>query len=152
MTTNNKDFVVKNGLFVNNGGTFNEAVTVGTPTENTHATTKLYVDTAIGNAGGGSSVVVGGTEPENPSNGDFWLDTNIDRIKVFYSDSWIVLATYQDSQAVTQHTHDTSIEGTGFVIDVFTDSPQIGEAPVLYLDGGTPTTSTFDLILDGGNV
>jgi hypothetical protein len=43
-TTTNRDFKVKHGLSVAEGGTFGQAVTVGTPTENTHAATKLYVD------------------------------------------------------------------------------------------------------------
>jgi len=44
MATVNKDFRVKHGLNVAEGGTFGSTVTVATPTENTHATTKLYVD------------------------------------------------------------------------------------------------------------
>ena len=44
MTTENKDFKVKNGLVVANGGTFGSAVTVGEPTLSTHAATKEYVD------------------------------------------------------------------------------------------------------------
>jgi len=40
MATVDKDFKVKNGLVVANGGTFGDAVTVGTPTELTHAATK----------------------------------------------------------------------------------------------------------------
>ena len=44
MATVNKDFKVKHGLNVAEGGTFGSAVVVGTPTENTHAATKLYVD------------------------------------------------------------------------------------------------------------
>ena len=44
MATVNKDYRVKHGLAVAEGGTFGSPVTVATPTENTHATTKLYVD------------------------------------------------------------------------------------------------------------
>ena len=35
MATVDKDFKVKNGLVVTNGGTFGDAVTVGAPTKNT---------------------------------------------------------------------------------------------------------------------
>ena len=48
MATVNKDFRVKHGIAVAEGGTFGGTVTVATPTENTHAATKLYVDTAVG--------------------------------------------------------------------------------------------------------
>lgn len=44
MTTSNKDFKVKNGLVVTNGGFFGDSVVVGTPFEDNHAATKLYVD------------------------------------------------------------------------------------------------------------
>ena len=44
MATVNKDFKVKHGLNVAEGGTFGSTVIVGTPTENTHAATKLYVE------------------------------------------------------------------------------------------------------------
>ena len=47
MATVNKDFKVKHGLNVAEGGTFGQAVVVGTPTENTHAATKAYVDAAV---------------------------------------------------------------------------------------------------------
>ena len=46
--TVNKDFKVKHGLNVALTGTFGGTVTVATPTENTHAATKLYVDSAVG--------------------------------------------------------------------------------------------------------
>ena len=48
MATVDKDFKVKQGLNVTLGGTFGGTVTVATPTENAHATTKLYVDTVVG--------------------------------------------------------------------------------------------------------
>lgn len=152
MTTNSKDFIVKNGLVVTNGGTFGDAVTVGAPTSNSHATTKSYVDNAISQISGGAEVTVGETEPSSPSNGDFWLDTTIDRMKVYYSGAWIVLATYEDSQSIPQHIHDTSIDGTGLIVDVFTDSAQINSNGIIYLDGGSPSTTSFDLVLDGGTV
>ncbi len=44
MSTLSKDFKVKNGLQVAEGGTFGAPVTVGTPTGPAHATTKSYVD------------------------------------------------------------------------------------------------------------
>lgn len=155
MTTVNKDFVVKNGIVVGNGGSFGAAVEVGAPTASSHATTKSYVDNlvaSVGGGGGGANVTVGDVEPVSPTDGSLWLDTTIDRLKIYYAGAWIVIATYDDSLAVTQHIHDTSIDGTGLIIDTFTDSPAINEAPVLYIDGGTPSTTVFDVVLDGGTV
>lgn len=152
MTTTSKDFVVKNGLVVNNGASFGDSITIGSPVSDNHAATKLYVDDIVSSLSEGSSVEVSNTEPESSSNGDFWLDTNIDRLKVFYGGMWITLATYEDAEAVTQHVHDTSIDGTGFIVDTFQDSPEIGEEPVQFLDGGAPSTSVFESVIDGGTI
>ena len=48
MTTTDKDFKVKNGLYVTEGGTFGGPVAVGTPTDPDHAVTKEYVDNIAG--------------------------------------------------------------------------------------------------------
>lgn len=149
MATYNKDFVVKNGLVVNDGATFGNAISIGTPTADEHATTKSYVDALVassGGGGGGASVTVGGTEPSSPSNGDLWFDTNIDRLKVYYTGVWIVMATYDDTEQLVQHIHDTSIDGTGLVIDTYPD--QLTNV----IDGGSPSTVTFGSVLDGGTV
>ncbi len=47
MTTNNKDFKVKNGLAVNGSGSFGGPVVVGSPTDPDHAVTKEYLDAVI---------------------------------------------------------------------------------------------------------
>ena len=47
MTTTDKDFKVKNGLAVTDGGTFGGPVVVGTPTQASHAVTKEYLDAVI---------------------------------------------------------------------------------------------------------
>jgi hypothetical protein len=44
MSTNNKDFKVKNGIQVSEGGTFGGPVSVGTATDPSHAVTKEQVD------------------------------------------------------------------------------------------------------------
>ncbi len=54
MATVDKDFKVKNGLNVATTGSFGGVVTVATPTQNAHATTKLYVDTAVAGASAGT--------------------------------------------------------------------------------------------------
>ena len=73
MATVNKDFKVKHGLDVTQGGTFGGTVTVATPTENTHAVTKLYVDNLLGSAT--PVVPTEATAPVSPSDGQLWFDT-----------------------------------------------------------------------------
>jgi hypothetical protein len=51
LTTTDKDFKVKNGLVVTDGGTFGGPVAVGTPTEPSHAVTKEYIDSVAGIGG-----------------------------------------------------------------------------------------------------
>ena len=72
MPTTDKDFKVKNGLNVATTGTFGGVVTVATPTQNTHATTKLYVDTAV--AGATASAVATESYPGSPSRKRWILD------------------------------------------------------------------------------
>ena len=51
MTTTNKDFKVKNGIVVSEGGTFGGPVVVGEPTDASHAVTKQYLDEIAGASG-----------------------------------------------------------------------------------------------------
>jgi hypothetical protein len=51
LTTNEKDFKVKNGLAVNGSGAFGGPVVVGSPTDPDHAVTKEYIDTVAGLGG-----------------------------------------------------------------------------------------------------
>ena len=87
VATVNKDFKVKHGINVTLGGTFGSTVTVATPTENGHAATKLYVDSAVG------SPTIGTTQPASPVNGQLWFDTLTERIHVYYNSEWLAIAT-----------------------------------------------------------
>ena len=142
-TTTNRDFKVKHGINVAEGGTFGGTVTVATPTENTHATTKLYVDTAIG------SPVVGTTQPASPVNGNLWFDTVTERIHVYYNSEWIAIATLEDSETLPNHIHDTSIDGTGLVVSRFIDAGFYYEPGVL-VSAGLYNTASFEATYDGG--
>lgn len=51
MEVTNKDFKVKHGLLVNDGGSFGGPVEVGAPTAPSHAVTKEYIDVLIVLAG-----------------------------------------------------------------------------------------------------
>ena len=143
MATVNKDFRVKHGIIVADGGTFGSTVTVATPTQNAHAATKLYVDTAVG------SPVVGTTQPESPVNGNLWFDTVTERIHVYYNSQWIAIATLEDSETLPDHIHDTSIDGTGLVVSRFIDAGFYYEPGVL-VSAGLYNTTDFEATYDGG--
>ena len=118
MTTTNRDFKVKHGLNVALGGTFGQAVTVGTPTENTHAATKLYIDTKAPVAPALS------TAPSTPVDGQLWFDTVSRHLSIYSADQveWIMIATFADTADLRQHIHDTAIDGTGLIVSIFQDA------------------------------
>ena len=145
MTTNLKDFKVKNGLVVTNGGSFGNAVAVGTPTLGTHATTKDYVDSVTG------SMPVSNTAPISPDNGDMWFDTTVERLKVYYETDWFTIATSNDVQNIPDHIHDTAIDGNGRIVTVFWDAEQYDDPQISTLSGGTPFSNSWAAVIDGGN-
>jgi hypothetical protein len=146
MATVDKDFKVKNGLVVTNGGTFGDAVTVGAPTLADHAATKEYVDSLTG------SMAVGTTAPSSPTNGTQWLDTVTNRVNFYYEGSWYTQATIDDTLTLQQHIHDTAIDGTGLIVSTFTEGGQVPSAAMSTpVDGGGPDTAVFALTLDGGS-
>ena len=144
MTTNLKDFKVKNGLVVTNGGSFGNAVAVGTPTLGTHATTKDYVDSV-------SSTPVSNTAPISPDNGDMWFDTTVERLKVYYETDWFTIATSNDVQNIPDHIHDTAIDGNGRIVTVFWDAEKYDDPQISTLSGGTPFSNSWAAVFDGGN-
>jgi hypothetical protein len=143
VATTNRDFKVKHGLDVTQGGTFGGTVTVATPTENTHAATKLYVDTAVG------SPTVGTTQPASPVNGNLWFDTLTERVHVYYNSQWVAIATLEDAETLQDHIHDTSIDGTGLVVSTFISGGAYNEPGVL-VSAGFYNTSEFEATFDGG--
>lgn len=145
MATLEKDFKVKNGLVVNNGGTFGDAVSIGEPTLDGHATTKLYVDNLIGS----STMTVGSTPPSSPNNGQLWLDTVTERVYFFYEEVWLPLATLADAESLQNHIHDTSIDGNGLIVSVITDAGFYNSAGVL-TDAGSYDLTSWNALWDGG--
>jgi hypothetical protein len=146
MTTVDKDFKVKNGLVVANGGTFGNAVTVGAPTLAGHAATKEYVDSLTG------SMAVGATAPSSPTNGTQWLDTLTNRVNFYYGGSWYTQATIDDTNNIPQHIHDTAIDGTGFIVSQFYDGATFNSPQGVGLDAGGPDTTVWTVVFDGGSV
>jgi hypothetical protein len=145
LATVDKDFKVKNGLVVNNGGTFGGAVVVANPTENNHAATKEYVDSLTG------SMAVGSTAPSSPNNGTQWLDTLTNRVNFYYNGVWYTQATIDDTQNLPQHIHDTAIDGTGFIVSQFYDGASFNSPQGAGLDAGGPSTTEWTIVFDGGS-
>ena len=130
MATTDKDFVVKQGLKVATGVTF---------PDNTVQTTAFT----------GSAITVGSSFPASPSNGAMHLDTNTNRIYYYYNSTWSAIANYDDTTSVTDHNHNAE----GFVGDIYqyqgngVTGPWLGTT----LDGGTPATTSFASVIDGGS-
>jgi hypothetical protein len=144
MATVDKDFRVKNGLVVNNGGTFGDAVTVGAPTLASHAATKEYVDSLTG------GMPVGSTAPSSPTDGQLWFDTLTNRVNVYKDSVWITLAAIDDTLNLPQHIHDTAIDGTGFIVTTFREGGSFNSPQGSGLDGGSPSQTTWEFSFDGG--
>ncbi len=143
MATTNRDFKVKHGLSVAEGGTFGQPVTVGTPTENTHAATKLYVDSKP------LLVATASTSPADAVNGQLYVDTQENRLLFFYNGQWNTLALLQDTLEIAQHIHDTAIGGTGLIVSTFKDAGFYNEAGAEE-DAGFYNTNSWSATYDGG--
>jgi hypothetical protein len=144
VATIDKNFKVKNGLVVALGGTFGGTVEVGTPTENSHATTKEYVDSRP------IALPIDDEAPSTPSNGDLWFDSITERINVYYNGEWISIATLEDAEVLQDHIHDTSIDGNGLIVSTFVSGGSYDEPGVLVSAGGYDTTS-WEYVWDGGS-
>jgi hypothetical protein len=146
MATVDKDFKVKNGLVVANGGTFGGTVTVATPTLGDHATTKDYVDSLTGTP----SIPISDDAPESPNAGDLWFDSVTERVHVYYGSEWVAIATLADSEVLRDHIHDTSIDGTGLIVSTFVSGGSYDEPGVL-VSAGSYDTTTWESVWNGGD-
>ena len=148
MATVSKDFKVKNGLIVTDGGSFGGAVEVAEPTLSNHATTKSYVDNLVGSP----IVPTQSLPPENPADGQLYFDTDSRHLLIYSVDEgdWIMIATYYDTANLPQHIHDTSIDGNGLIVSQFISSGFYNAPQGTPVDGGLPSTNTWDVTLDGG--
>ena len=144
MATVDKDFKVKNGLVVANGGTFGGTVTVATPTLGDHAATKDYVDSQ-----GAAPIPVSDTAPENPSEGNMWFDTVTNRLYVYYNSTWNAQASLSDAETLQDHIHDTAIDGSGLIVSIFRDGGFYDVAGS-YVDAGYYNSYVWNDTWDGG--
>jgi hypothetical protein len=148
MTIESKDFKVKNGLLVSAGGSFGGAVSVATPTENNHATTKAYVDSLTANP----IVDVRSDAPSEPVEGQMYVSSETGRLAIFNGTSWITFATLTDAESIPEHIHDTSIGGSGLVVSTFIDGGFYDSASGSPLDAGFYNETVWDVVYDGGIV
>jgi len=145
MATVDKDFKVKNGLVVANGGTFGGTVTVATPTLSSHAATKDYVDSASS----APSIPISDESPANPENGALWFDSVTQRVHVYYNSEWLAIATLADAEVLQDHIHDTAIDGTGLIVSTFVSGGSYDE-PGYLVSAGFYDTTTFETTWLGG--
>lgn len=150
MATVDKDFKVKNGLNVATTGTFGGVVTVATPTQNTHAATKLYVDTVAGNA---NVVPTESSNPATPVDGQIYFNTTTQHLMIYSTDAadWIMIATFDDSADLQQHIHDTAIDGTGLIVTTFQEAGFYDDIFSSSLDAGNYATVEWLTTSDGGS-
>ena len=87
-----------------------------------NATKGVWNTNIVSTVSGGANVTVSDTEPASPSDGDLWLDTNVDRLKVYLTGSWLVTASSEDADYLQDHRHDTSIDGDGFIVEILNQS------------------------------
>jgi hypothetical protein len=129
MATIDKDFKVKNGIQVAGDAVVGGNITSAEPTLDGHLATKLYVDSLV-SAG---SVEIGSIAPSNPTNGQLWFETIVERLNVYYEGSWRTIATIDDTLNIENHIHDTSIDGNGFIVTRFVDAGSIFEPQILQI-------------------
>lgn len=144
MATVNKDFKVKHGLQVSGDAVFGGNIEAATPTADNHVVTKAYADTL--------GPVVSSTAPSSPSNGNLWVDTTISRLKLYYGGAWLTLATAEEALDIPDHTHDMTIDGDGQIESVLYNAGDYDDPQIATIDGGSPSSTTWDVILDGGTV
>lgn len=146
MALESKDFKVKNGLLVTDGGSFGGTVTVATPTESDHAATKAYVDALAENP----LVGIQSDAPSEPVSGQMYLDSYTGRLAIYNGTDWITFATLTDAKTVPQHIHDTSIGGNGLIVSTFVDGGFYNSPAGAPVDAGFYNESDWENYFIGG--
>jgi hypothetical protein len=143
MATVDKDFKVKNGLVVTNGGSFGGTVSVANPVSGSDAVTKSYLESQQGIIGAGTVF------PDPATNGQLFFDTVSEHVYVYFNSAWYSIAMYNDTLDLPQHIHDTAIDGTGLIVSFFKDAGFYSDAGD-YTDAGFYNTNVFAATWDGG--
>tara|TARA_R110001606_G_scaffold301075_3_gene448765 strand:+ start:132 stop:590 length:459 start_codon:yes stop_codon:yes gene_type:complete len=145
MTTNSKDFRVKNGIQVAGDAVINGNIAAASPTADNHVVTLSYLNANMTTAFDVSSIA-----PSSPTDGDTWFDSVTRRLNVYYDGLWITMAGVEDTLTVPQHIHDTSIDGSGLIVTQFSDGAAISSPQGSPVDAGGVSTLSWDSVLDGG--
>lgn len=132
MSTTSKDFKVKNGLEVAEGGVFGGTVTVATPTENSHAATKEYVDN---NSGGGSSLTVSETPPASPSEGDQWYNSIDGVTYVFYDNFWVESSSGAQEMSLVGYATESYVDSAIAGVDLSAVNSRIDDLQIATIMG-----------------
>lgn len=94
--TVDKNFKVKHGLTVLEGGSFGGPVIIGNPTLLSHAATKAYVDALAfegGGGGDGGSIVVSEEPPSVATEGTGWYNSTTGKIYIRYDSFWVEITS-----------------------------------------------------------
>jgi hypothetical protein len=83
--------------------------------------------------------------------GALWLDSLTNRVNVYSSAGWVTLAAIDDTLDLPEHIHDTAIDGTGFIVSQFRNGGSFNSPQGSGLDGGSPSSTTWDVSFDGGS-
>lgn len=142
----NKDFKVKHGLVVTDGGTFGGTVTVATPTDLMHAATKAYVDANSG-GGSGSGIITSSTEPQTPTDGLGWLDTTTNNFYIYSNLQWVEIsggtATINVAAPITYNTQTQTIGINQSQIEISTSQISDYVSPDSYLSEAVSSDITL---------
>tara|TARA_B110000503_G_C7164705_1_gene421320 strand:- start:1665 stop:2003 length:339 start_codon:yes stop_codon:yes gene_type:complete len=111
MATANKDFKVKNGVNVTTDVVVAGTLTAADPVNPGDLATKGYIDGLV-------FADVSDTAPSSPHLSKLWLDTVVNRLKVYTASGWVTIASKADTDHLQDHIHDDAIEGTGRISSV----------------------------------
>lgn len=111
MTTEQKDFVVQNGLQVAESAFVGGNLSVDEVSEGSHAASLGYLNLL--------AVHVSEEAPVALFSGKLWLDLSEYRLKFYHNESWVTVASRSDTDRMVDHIHDYAIDGTGRIVTTF---------------------------------
>lgn len=148
MTTIDKDFKVKNGIVVSDGGTFGGPVVVGSPTDPAHAANKSYVDTYFDNLSITGGMTISDVPPQSASAGDLWFDSSSGSAFVYYDSYWIEIMSSAGPAGAAGPTGPagttvySELTGTPDLSVYQTKVSGVSDTEIGYLDGVTSAIQT----------
>lgn len=111
MATEEKDFVLRNGLEVAESAIVGGNLSVEEVSSASHAASLGYLNLL--------TVHVSNEAPESLFSGKLWFDTSEDRLKFYHDEAWVTVASKSDTDSIIDHIHDYAIDGTGRIVQEF---------------------------------